>query len=332
MQQSDKLPIQCPSCGAKFAVSQQLLTGKQDLRFQCFKCQNVFSITARNSKLPSWLNYSAAALCSCLILGAIGFWSFTGTSKTKTARSTSYEHHHHSESNLSQSSTSSLASSTNYLEIHDSPPIKITDTSPAQPEPLIQIENEIAPATVQPESFKISDPIQNNILLADESPGEPDISDPNDGLEQAVDSPISESPPEDLQVVENTVTKTAPQSSIQKELLAFSNAAIQISATQTTTSKGTPPYATISVTCTAQNEVSLKYLELTNPPRLVIDFLGIQLKEEFSPPSNNFIQGIRTGVHPDKTRVVIDLKQQFQTLSKLSGDETSLEIQLQQDG
>ena len=50
-------------------------------------------------------------------------------------------------------------------------------------------------------------------------------------------------------------------------------------------------------------------LMLSDPPRLVVDFEGLELKksENLQPPKNGAVKQIRLGAHPDKLRVVLDL-------------------------
>jgi hypothetical protein len=48
---------------------------------------------------------------------------------------------------------------------------------------------------------------------------------------------------------------------------------------------------------------------LSNPARIVVDFIGLKLKksEDLAAPKNGVIKQFRLGAHPDKLRVVIDL-------------------------
>jgi len=71
----------------------------------------------------------------------------------------------------------------------------------------------------------------------------------------------------------------------------------------------TPEKSTLLVKIMVPQDAKVNSFMLSDPPRLVVDFVGVRLKksEEFSAPKNGVVKQIRLGAHPDKLRIVMDL-------------------------
>ncbi|MCB0352138.1 MAG: AMIN domain-containing protein [Bdellovibrionales bacterium] len=71
-----------------------------------------------------------------------------------------------------------------------------------------------------------------------------------------------------------------------------------------------PKYESSTVTVSGFNGGKAEVFSLTDPPRLVLDLIGDRenKKPHLSVDEMSFVKNVRLGIHPDKIRVVLDLK------------------------
>lgn len=67
--------------------------------------------------------------------------------------------------------------------------------------------------------------------------------------------------------------------------------------------------STLLVKIIVPNEAKVEAFALADPPRLVVDFMGVATKasETFQAPKNTVVKQFRLGAHPEKLRIVMDL-------------------------
>jgi hypothetical protein len=282
-----------------YRVPNDVMRARETAKFRCASCGNTFSLR-RHSRRRT-LSLPHLAIVGVAIVGlSLGFSYLTAEKK--------------SENRYARLEAPPASEGITFS-------VKVVPPANKEPEalphgPMLGPEPRPVPSTQSPEvsSHKPSNTEGADAVHLKKSPEETrsgETPDSSRSQQTAKDSSAKQrvaSPSDTIEATPATRTENVSESaSKNRELFQFKgkDLKIELSEAGTTDRKG----ASFRLSGVSGSDISYTSLTLQNPPRVVIDVFGSETKARRfkGVEKNSFVQRIRSGVHNNRYRIVVDL-------------------------